>query len=115
MPGYAICLHGGSLAQALEADDGGSRLRRALLLCGTAWENQIEVPESVPHPSTSRPKSADLQTDISLPDQKSCTRMDYDTTAQPWFLQPRWNTSGWAEHISHFGPHGVHDHKVTWE
>ena len=56
-----------SLAQALEADDGGSRLRRALLLCGTAWENQIEVPESVPHPSTNRPKSADLQTDILQP------------------------------------------------
>jgi len=43
---------------------------------------------------------------------KTRLRMDYDTTAQPWFLQPRWNTSGWAEHISHFGPHGVHDHKV---
>ena len=43
---------------------------------------------------------------------KTRLRMDYDTTAQPWFLRPRWNTSGWAEHISHFGPQGVHDHKV---
>eukprot|EP00435_Cladocopium_sp_Y103_P020269 s2199_g4.t3 len=39
-------------------------------------------------------------------------RMDYDTTALPWFLVPRWNTSAWAEYITHFGPQGVLDHKV---
>lgn len=39
-------------------------------------------------------------------------RMDYDTTALPWFLVPRWNTSAWGEYITHFGPQGVLDHKM---
>lgn len=39
-------------------------------------------------------------------------RMDYDTTALPWFLVPRWNTSAWGEYITHFGPQGVLDHKA---
>ncbi len=124
--GYAICWHGGtqSLVQALEADDSG-RLRRALLLCGTAWENQIEVPKSVPqfliHPKPAGRSDRHFTSTSTILKSKthfclSCmTRMDYDTTAQPWFLQPRWNTSGWAEHISNFGPQGVHDHKATRE
>ena len=40
------------------------------------------------------------------------SRMDYDTTALPWFLVPRWNTSAWGEYITHFGPQGVLDHKA---
>lgn len=39
--------------------------------------------------------------------------MDYDVTAMPWLLLPRWNSSGWASYISRFGPQTVHDHQVV--
>lgn len=42
----------------------------------------------------------------------SFDRMDFDATAIPWFLEPQWNTSAWAQHVARYGPSGVHDHKA---